>query len=70
MFDDTLKDGNNKLSVIAQIEKKWLLSVDVSELPGKFKVWIFQHGILPLILWPLMLYDFPLSNVEKIEKQD
>ena len=68
MFDDTLKDGNNKLSVIAQIEK-WLLSVDESELPGKFKVWIFQHGILPRILWPLILYDFPLSTVEKMESK-
>ena len=68
MFDDTLKDGNNKLSVIAQIEK-WLLSVDESELSGKFKVWIFQHGILPRILWPLMLYDFPLSTVEKMESK-
>ena len=64
MFDDTLKDGNTKLSAIAQIEK-WLLSVDESELPGKFKVWIFQHDILPRILWPLMLYDFPLSTVER-----
>ena len=47
MFDNTLKDGNNKLSVIARI-KKWLLSVDKSELLGKFKVWFFQHGILLL----------------------
>ena len=68
MCDDTLKDGNNKLSVIAQIEK-WLLSVDESELPGKFKVWIFQHGILPRILWPLMLYDFLLYTVEKMESK-
>ena len=68
MFDDPLKDGNNKLSVIAQIEK-WVLSVDESELPVKFKVWIFQHGILPHILWPLMLYDFPLSTVEKMESK-
>ena len=66
MFDDTLKDGNNKLSVIAQIEK-WLLSVDESELPGKFNVWIFQHGILPRILWSLMLC--PLSTVEKMESE-
>ena len=59
---------SNKLSVLAQIEK-WLLSVDESELPGKFKVWIFQHGILPRILWLLMLYDFPLSTVEKMESK-
>ena len=44
MSDDTLMDVINKLSVIAQIEN-WLLSVDKSELPGKFKVSILQHGI-------------------------
>ena len=39
MFDYTLKDVNNKLSVIALIEN-WLLTVNKRDLPGKFKIWI------------------------------
>lgn len=27
--------------------KSWLLTVDKSGLPGKFKAWIYQYAILP-----------------------
>ena len=42
--------------------------VDKSGLPGRFKAWIFQHGVLPRILWPLMLYEIPMSTVENMER--
>jgi len=45
----------------------WLGVVDKSELPGKFKAWIYQHGILPRILWPILVYDVPISTVEGFE---
>ncbi|KAL4001244.1 hypothetical protein ACER0C_006543 [Sarotherodon galilaeus] len=44
--------------------KTWLAAVDKSGLPGKFKAWIYQHGILPRILWPLLVYEVPISTVE------
>ncbi len=28
---------------------------------GKFKAWIYQHGILPQLLWLLLVYDVPLT---------
>lgn len=36
-------------------------------LPGKFKVWVYQHRILPKILWPLRLYEFAntISDLER-----
>lgn len=45
----------------------WLATVDKSGLPGKFKAWIYQHGILPQILWPLLVYEVPISTVEGFE---
>lgn len=36
-------------------------------LAGKFKAWIYQHGILPHILWPLLVYEVPISTVEGFE---
>lgn len=33
-----------------------LATVDKSGLPGKFKVWICQHAMLPRIMWPLRVY--------------
>ena len=45
----------------------WLVEVEECGLPGKFKIWIYQHGILPRILWPLLVYEIPISDVEKME---
>nr|XP_055068382.1 uncharacterized protein LOC129450032 [Misgurnus anguillicaudatus] len=47
----------------------WLAVVDKSGLPGKFKAWIYQHGILPRILWPLMIYEVPISTIEGFERR-
>lgn len=43
--------------------------MDRSGLPGKFKAWIYQHGILPRILWPLLVYEVPISTVETLERK-
>ncbi|KAL0159871.1 hypothetical protein M9458_043596, partial [Cirrhinus mrigala] len=39
-----------------------------SGLPGKFKAWIYQHGILPRLLWPLLKYQVPITTVETLER--
>lgn len=38
-------------------------------LTGKFKTWIYQHSILPKTLWPLLVYQFPLSTIEGSERR-
>lgn len=43
--------------------EQWMQEVDKSGLPRRFKAWVYQHRILPRILWPLMLYEFPISTV-------
>lgn len=48
---------------------KHLSAVDKSGLPGKFKSWIYQHAILPRILWPLLVYSVPMSTVEGFEQK-
>lgn len=37
-------------------------------LPGKLKLWCFQFGILPRLLWPLTVYEIPITKVEKLER--
>ena len=46
----------------------WLTNVDKSGQPGKYKVWLYQHGILTRLSWHLTLYDVPTSMVEALEK--
>lgn len=47
----------------------WLVEVHKSGLPGKFKARIYQQGILPRLLWPLLIYDVPLSIVESFRRK-
>ena len=47
----------------------WLTRVDKSGLPGCFKAWIYQHAVLPRILWPLFVYNSPMTIVEAIERK-
>lgn len=39
-----------------------------SALPRKFKAWIYQHGILPRLLWPLLIYEAPITTVEGLKR--
>lgn len=41
----------------------------MSGLPGRFKAWIYQHSILPRILWPLLIYTAPMTTVESLKRK-
>ena len=53
-YDDTLKDVNNSRRLERETTEI-LVHIDKTGLPG-FKAWIFQHGLLPRLIWPLILY--------------
>ena len=42
--------------------------IDSNGLPGKYKSWIFQHVLLPRMMWMLAFYEFPVSSVERMER--
>ncbi|KAK1789677.1 hypothetical protein P4O66_015578, partial [Electrophorus voltai] len=46
-----------------------LTKVDKSGLPGRFKAWLYQHSILPRVLWPLLVYEVPLTTVDSLERK-
>ncbi|XP_061093280.1 uncharacterized protein LOC133125737 [Conger conger] len=68
IFDSSLRDTSSIQSTCTELDG-WLKTVDKSGLPGKFKAWVYQHGILPRILWPLLVYAFPISAVETLERK-
>ncbi|KAJ3593137.1 hypothetical protein NHX12_005473 [Muraenolepis orangiensis] len=69
VFDCSLRDTTSIQSTCTELDG-WLKSVDKSGLPGKFKAWVYQHGILPRILWPLLVYAVPISTVKTLERRD
>ena len=42
--------------------------IDKSGLPGKLKLWCLQFGLFPRLMWPLSVYEIPLSVAEKMER--
>ena len=68
MFNTTLRDTNAVQTAVGD-QEFWLARVDKSGLPGRFKAWIYQHAVLPRILWPLFVYDSPITIVESMERK-
>ena len=59
-------------SNISRTEKQtdnWLRKIERSGLPGKFKAWLFQHGMLPRLMCLLTIYEVPMTAVEGVEKR-
>ena len=67
-FNSGLRNTKSVDDTTQELEA-WLCSVDKSGLPGKFKSWIYQHGVLPRTLWPLLVYDVPTTIVESLERK-
>lgn len=63
VFDSSLRDAASIQATCTELDG-WLKSVNHSRLPGKYKAWLYQHGILPRILWPLLVYEMLISTVE------
>ncbi len=67
-FDDSLTDRNNITNTEKQTEE-WLRRIEKSGLPGKFKAWLYQHGLLPRLMWLLTVYEVPMTCVEGVERK-
>ena len=68
IFNDTLRDTSAIRSAVDDLEL-WLTKVDESRLPGRSKVWIYQHAVIPRVLWPLFVHDSPMTTVAVTEKK-
>lgn len=66
-FDCSLKDAASIQKICKELED-WLSRVDKLGLPGRFEAWIYQHSILPWILWPLLVYTVTITSVEAVER--
>ena len=50
-------------SILMELKAR-LLAKDISRLPGKFKAWIYLHGILLRLLWPLLICEVRMIILE------
>ncbi len=45
-----------------------LENINRTLLPGKLKLWCLHFGLLPRVMWPLTIYELPITTVEKMEQ--
>ena len=43
--------------------------INRTRIAGKNKCWIVQNMLIPRLMWPLTIYDFPQSRVEAVERK-
>ena len=67
IFNGSLRDTAAIQKSIQDL-KEWLNKIDKTGLSGRFKAWIFQHDVLPRIVWPLLLYEFIITTVGTFER--
>lgn len=65
-YDAKLKD-TEQFEQLKKDTSKYMDHINKTLLPGKLKLSCFQFGILPRLLWPLTVYEMPITKVEKLE---
>jgi hypothetical protein len=66
-YDASLSD-KAQVEELRRETRQGIAKIDKSGLPGKLKLWCLQFGLLPRLMWPLTVYEVPLSKVERMEK--
>ena len=66
-YDGTLRDTENSRKTTHQLQDH-LEKIDKAALPGRYKAWCFQHGVMPRLKWPMLMYNIPMSRVEEMER--
>ena len=67
------KQYNKTLNEREQIEftTKQALSdlkkINCCKIPGRYKAWILQHMMMPKLMWPLSIYNVPLTTEEWLQ---
>ena len=64
-YQADMNDGEQVVQFWKDVAKG-LDRIDKSGLPGKLKLWCLQFGLFPWLMWPLSVYEIPLSVAEKI----
>lgn len=67
-FDCSLRDTASIQATITKLGT-WLSAVEKSGLPGRLKAWFYKCGILPRVLWPLLVYEVTMSTIETLERK-
>ena len=67
VYDKSLGDREQIEEVTKEV-KGSLRKIERCKVPGRYKAWMLQHILLPKLMWPLTIYNVPLTKVGEIQK--
>ena len=65
-YDKSLKDTKQRETRVETLVIG-LKKIDRCPLQGRHKVWCLQHVLIPMLLWPLLVYEIAVTTVEAME---
>ena len=68
LYNKTLNEQEQAGEVLVELNQG-LKKIDKTLIPGRYKAWMFQHMLLPRLMWPLTIYNIPESKVEEMQKR-
>ena len=68
IYNGSLNEKEQITEVETQV-KQDLKKVEKCRLPGRYKAWMFQHMLLPRLMWPLNIYNVPVTVIDKIQRK-
>ena len=68
LYTAEMSDSDRKKEV-QHIVDEGLRKIDEKALQGTLKCWMYQYGLLPRLMWPLVMYEVPITFVEALERR-
>ncbi|KAL1277462.1 hypothetical protein QQF64_024135 [Cirrhinus molitorella] len=68
-YSAELKDSK-QVEQLRQDTISGLKKINNTDLPGKLKLWCFQFGLLPRLMWPISIYEVTLTHAKQVRRQE
>ena len=67
-YNASLNEKEQVEAVESQL-KQDLKKIEKCRLPGRYKAWMLQYMLLPRLMWPLSIYNVPMSFVDRLQNK-
>ena len=67
LSDDSDSDDSSEEEMIDEL-KEALKKIEKCKLPGRYKVWMIEHMVILRLVWPLSIYNIPMSQVQEMQR--
>ena len=67
-YSASLDEKEQTIAIESQL-KDDIRKIEKCRIPGRYKAWMLQHMLLPRLMWPLSIYNVPLTFVDRLQNR-